>query len=69
MVASDVDEASVRETAKSIAVQGGTAHAYTLDVSDADAVDAFADEVCEEHGLPDIVVNNAGVGQIGRAHV
>ena len=66
VVASDVDEASVRETAKSIAVQGGIAHAYTLDVSDADAVEAFADEVCEEHGLPDIVVNNAGVGQAGR---
>ena len=66
VVASDVDEASVRETAKSIAAQGGIAHAYTLDVSDADAVEAFADEVCNEHGVPDIVVNNAGVGQAGR---
>jgi NAD(P)-dependent dehydrogenase (short-subunit alcohol dehydrogenase family) len=66
VVASDVDEVSVRETAKSIAAQGGIAHAYTLDVSDANAVEAFADEVCKEHGVPDIVVNNAGVGHAGR---
>jgi NAD(P)-dependent dehydrogenase (short-subunit alcohol dehydrogenase family) len=66
VVVSDIDEASVRGTATEIAAQGGVAHAYTLDVSDADAVEAFADEVCGEHGIPDIVVNNAGVGQAGR---
>jgi NAD(P)-dependent dehydrogenase (short-subunit alcohol dehydrogenase family)/pimeloyl-ACP methyl ester carboxylesterase len=66
VVVSDVDEVRVRETAKDIAAQGGIAHAYTLDVSDAEAVEAFADEVCGEHGVPDIVVNNAGVGQAGR---
>ena len=36
-----------------------------LDVSDAEAVERFADEVCAEHGVPDIVVNNAGIGQAG----
>src|ERR1700756_1634533 len=66
VVVSDVDEVRARETAKDIAAQGGIAHAYTVDVSDADAVEAFADEVCREHGVPDIVVNNAGVGQAGR---
>jgi NAD(P)-dependent dehydrogenase (short-subunit alcohol dehydrogenase family) len=66
VVVSDIDEASVRETAKEIAARGGVAHAYTLDVSDPGAVDAFADEVCGEHGVPDVVVNNAGVGQAGR---
>jgi NAD(P)-dependent dehydrogenase (short-subunit alcohol dehydrogenase family)/pimeloyl-ACP methyl ester carboxylesterase len=66
VVVSDVDEASVRDTAKDIAAQGGIAHAYRLDVSDAEAVEAFADEVCAEHGVPDVVVNNAGVGQAGR---
>jgi NAD(P)-dependent dehydrogenase (short-subunit alcohol dehydrogenase family)/pimeloyl-ACP methyl ester carboxylesterase len=66
VVISDVDEVSVRQTAKDIAAQGGIAHTYTLDVSDAQAVNAFADEVCAEHGVPDIVVNNAGVGQAGR---
>jgi NAD(P)-dependent dehydrogenase (short-subunit alcohol dehydrogenase family)/pimeloyl-ACP methyl ester carboxylesterase len=66
LVVSDIDEATVRETAASIAADGGVAHAYTLDVSDADAVEAFAEQVCAEHGVPDIVVNNAGVGQAGR---
>jgi len=66
LVVSDVDESTVRDTAKEIAALGGVAHAYTLDVSDADAVDAFAAEVCADHGVPDVVVNNAGVGQAGR---
>ena len=57
----------VQETAAQIAARGGVAHAYTLDVADADAVERFADEVCAEHGVPDIVVNNAGVGQAGRS--
>ncbi len=41
------------------------AHAYTLDVSDADAVEEFAEKVSAEHGVPDVVVNNAGVGHAG----
>jgi NAD(P)-dependent dehydrogenase (short-subunit alcohol dehydrogenase family)/pimeloyl-ACP methyl ester carboxylesterase len=65
LVVSDIDEASVKETATQIAERGGVAHAYVLDVSDADAVERLADEVCAEHGVPDIVVNNAGVGQAG----
>ncbi|BBY15361.1 SDR family oxidoreductase [Mycolicibacterium litorale] len=66
LVVSDIDEASAKETANAIQARGGIAHAYALDVSDADAVERFADEVCATHGLPDIVVNNAGVGQAGR---
>jgi NAD(P)-dependent dehydrogenase (short-subunit alcohol dehydrogenase family) len=65
LVVSDIDEAGVKDTAAQIAACGGVAHAYTLDVSDAEAVEAFADEVCAQHGVPDIVVNNAGVGQAG----
>jgi NAD(P)-dependent dehydrogenase (short-subunit alcohol dehydrogenase family)/pimeloyl-ACP methyl ester carboxylesterase len=65
LVISDIDEATVKETAAQIAARGGLAHAYTLDVSDADAVEQFAEQVSAEHGVPDIVVNNAGVGQAG----
>ena len=65
LVISDIDEATVKETAAQIAARGGVAHAYTLDVSDADAVEQFAEQVSAEHGVPDIVVNNAGVGQAG----
>jgi NAD(P)-dependent dehydrogenase (short-subunit alcohol dehydrogenase family)/pimeloyl-ACP methyl ester carboxylesterase len=66
VVVSDINEATVRATTAEIAARGGLAHAYTLDVSDAGAVEAFATEVCDEHGVPDIVVNNAGIGQAGR---
>ncbi len=66
VVVSDIDEATVKETAAEIAARGGVAHAYVLDVSDAEAVEAFAERVSAEHGVPDIVVNNAGIGQAGR---
>jgi len=65
VVISDIDEASIKDTAAQIAARGGVAHQYALDVSDADAVERFAEQVSAEHGVPDIVVNNAGVGQAG----
>lgn len=65
VVVSDVNEAGVKETAAAIAARGGVAHAYTLDVADAEAVERFAEQICAEHGVPDIVVNNAGVGHTG----
>jgi NAD(P)-dependent dehydrogenase (short-subunit alcohol dehydrogenase family)/pimeloyl-ACP methyl ester carboxylesterase len=65
LVLSDIDEASVKDTAAQIAARGGVAHAYPLDVADADAVERFADEICTRHGVPDIVVNNAGIGHAG----
>ena len=66
VVISDIDEAAVKDTAAQIAARGGEAYAYLLDVSDAAAVEAFAERVSTEHGVPDIVVNNAGIGQAGR---
>jgi NAD(P)-dependent dehydrogenase (short-subunit alcohol dehydrogenase family)/pimeloyl-ACP methyl ester carboxylesterase len=65
VVISDVDAATVKETAAQIAARGGVAHAYTLDVADADAVERFAEEISAGHGVPDVVVNNAGVGHAG----
>lgn len=65
LIVSDIDEAAVKATAAAIATRGGVAHAYVLDVSDAQAVEAFAERVSAEHGVPDIVVNNAGIGQAG----
>ncbi|EUA31075.1 short chain dehydrogenase family protein [Mycobacterium xenopi 3993] len=63
---SDIDETAAKDTAAQIAAQGGVAHPYSLDVADAEAVEAFAEQLCAEHGVPDIVVNNAGIGQAGR---
>ncbi len=65
LVVSDIDEAAVKETAEQIAARGGVAHSYVLDVSDGGAVEGFAERVSAEHGVPDIVVNNAGIGHAG----
>lgn len=39
--------------------------AVVVDVSDTDAMERFAEAVAAEHGVPDIVVNNAGIGMAG----
>lgn len=65
VVISDIDEAAVNATAAQIRAAGAVAHPYVLDVADAAAVERFADEVCAAHGVPDIVVNNAGIGVAG----
>lgn len=58
VVLSDVNAANAEETAK---LAGDNARAYTLDVADRAAVLAHADEVAEEFGRVNVVVNNAGV--------
>lgn len=65
IVVSDIDEAGAKATATAIDEAGGVAHAYGLDVADPDAVQRFVDDVCATHGVPDIVVNNAGIGHAG----
>jgi len=65
LVVSDIDGAAAAQTAADIADAGGVAHPYVLDVADAQAVERYADLVCAEHGVPDIVVNNAGIGVAG----
>jgi NAD(P)-dependent dehydrogenase (short-subunit alcohol dehydrogenase family)/pimeloyl-ACP methyl ester carboxylesterase len=66
VVVSDINLASAKETVALIAGAGGAAHGYQLDVSDEDAVIAHADQVAAVHGVPDVLINNAGVGQAGR---
>ncbi len=66
VVLSDINLASAKETAALIAEAGGTAHAYQLNVADEAAVIAHAAAVEAAHGVPDILINNAGVGQAGR---
>lgn len=65
VVLSDVNLDAARHTAAMIGEAGGTAHAYQLDVADEAAMHAHADEVAERHGVPDILINNAGIGQAG----
>ncbi|MGV0737011.1 SDR family oxidoreductase [Mycobacterium syngnathidarum] len=66
VVVSDTDAIVVKETAALIAECGGIAHAYCVDVADEDVVAAHAAQVAAVHGVPDVLINNAGVGQAGR---
>ncbi|WP_067719625.1 SDR family oxidoreductase [Nocardia yamanashiensis] len=65
VVLSDINLDSAKETAELIAREGGTAHAYQLDVSAEAAVNEHAATVIAAHGVPDILINNAGVGAAG----
>ncbi|MEV0340601.1 SDR family oxidoreductase [Nocardia sp. NPDC050713] len=65
IVLSDINLDAAKQTAELIASEGGVAHAYRLDVSDEAEVTAHAAEVFAAHGVPDILINNAGIGQAG----
>lgn len=47
--------------AEQINAEGGSAHAYQVDVTDADSVSALVKSVVEKLGRIDILVNNAGI--------
>ncbi|MHB8233069.1 MAG: SDR family NAD(P)-dependent oxidoreductase [Solirubrobacteraceae bacterium] len=63
--AADIDARSAEIVAVEIASAGGSATAHRLDVSDADAVEAFAEAVFAASGHVDILHNNAGIGYGG----
>ncbi|MFI5529822.1 SDR family oxidoreductase [Kitasatospora sp. NPDC051853] len=65
VVVADLDLESAARTAELCTLSGGSGHAYRLDVSDGPAVDAFAKQVAADHGVPDVLVNNAGIGHSG----
>jgi meso-butanediol dehydrogenase / (S,S)-butanediol dehydrogenase / diacetyl reductase len=60
VVATDLDEATARETASSIA----SAEALRLDVTDAASSTAVADDVASRHGRLDIWASNAGISKM-----
>ncbi|WP_069162994.1 SDR family oxidoreductase [Nocardia altamirensis] len=66
IVVSDVNGIAAEATVALIAQAGGVGHAYEVDVSDETAMRKHADGVLREHGVPDILINNAGIGQAGR---
>ncbi len=41
------------------------AHTFVCDVSDEEAMERLANRVLGEHGVPDVVLNNAGIGVAG----
>jgi len=62
-VIADVQGEKAEAEATKLREQGLDVHAGHLDVTDSGAVTAFLDEVAENHGRLDIMVNNAGASQ------
>jgi len=61
VVCVDVDQERARSTARDV-----RGDARTVDVADRGAMGALAAEICATLGVPDVLVNNAGVGLSGR---
>ncbi|MFJ6522008.1 SDR family NAD(P)-dependent oxidoreductase [Streptomyces filamentosus] len=62
VVLGDVEEGPLAEAAEELAADGARVLARTVDVSDRDAVRAFADAAYETFGAVHVLCNNAGVG-------
>lgn len=64
----DLNGETAINTVKDIQLSGGTAEAFTADVSDARQVDSFVARCLELYGRIDVLVNNAGVNIPGVLH-
>lgn len=65
VVVADLNAIAAEETVGLVRKLGVDAHSYVVDVADVTAMEDFAKRVIAEHGVPDIVVNNAGIGIAG----
>ena len=61
----DINDVAAKETVAELTELGVGAWSKHLDVGDVDAWEAFARDVRAEHGVPDVLVNNAGIGMGG----
>ena len=61
----DHDGSGAENVAGEIAANGGTAHAWRLDVSDGQAIIDVVAEIAAHFGGIDIIVNNAGISGFG----
>lgn len=65
IVAADLDDAAASDTVDAVRRLGVDGAAYHLDVADGDAFERFAKQVRADYDVPDVVVNNAGIGLAG----
>ncbi len=65
VVAADINEQAAVRTAELARLLRGNGHPFEVDVSDPAAMERFAKAVGHEFGVPDVVVNNAGIGVAG----
>ena len=63
----DLNHAGAEATATTIRDAAGTAHAFRIDVSDAEDVYTVVEWVVRELGKPDVLCNIAGIGHFARS--
>lgn len=66
VIVTDIDMDRAHESVRLVRAAGGRAFAYLLDVADDEAWAAFAAQLDVDHGVPDVLVNNAGYTTGGR---
>jgi NAD(P)-dependent dehydrogenase (short-subunit alcohol dehydrogenase family) len=62
----DIDGAAADIVAKSIRANGGEATAFSFDIADRVAYGRAVDEITDQLGPVDLLVNNAAIGGVGR---
>ncbi|QIS04343.1 SDR family NAD(P)-dependent oxidoreductase [Nocardia brasiliensis] len=65
IIVADIDTKGADETVEEITAAGGSAVAYRLDVSSEDEWELFGEWVRVEFGVPQVLINNAGVMDLG----
>ena len=65
IIATDYNYDALQNVRKHVQAMDRACHIYQLDVSDADAFESVAEQVVNDVGCPDVVINNAGIGFIG----
>lgn len=71
VIVADINGDAAAETVALISERGAgsgreaRAHPYVLDVADPSAWESFAEQIMAEHGVPDVLVNNAGFALFG----
>jgi NAD(P)-dependent dehydrogenase (short-subunit alcohol dehydrogenase family) len=65
VICADLAEAAAEDTRELITGRGAEAFSYQVDVADVAGLESFAERVAAEHGVPTVVVNNAGIGMGG----
>ncbi|MDO3650657.1 SDR family NAD(P)-dependent oxidoreductase [Nocardia mangyaensis] len=61
VIVAEIDVYGGNETVARVRAAGGRAEFQLLDVADADGWEEFAERIVRDHGVPDVVVNNAGI--------
>ncbi|MEV6558209.1 SDR family NAD(P)-dependent oxidoreductase [Nocardia sp. NPDC051756] len=61
VLVTDIDETAAKETIELVNAVGGRGAWYRQDVTDATGWQELSDEIAGTHGVPDVLVNNAGI--------